>query len=176
MYVTTEPDRARAYRSPSSERLRHARGPPRSRDAAPITLGSAVKKRSHCTTPPSHAAEKTPVKSARHSRSAQDATGYCANYSMTLSVPETPQASRKDPRRTMGRARHHPHPRVTSLEATPELEGAIPAHIVHGVGSAGHLVTPSSSPTLLVIPYYEQHENSDKSLRPEFITPFPPSE
>nr|CAB3502951.1 unnamed protein product [Digitaria exilis] len=66
-------------------------------------------------------------------------TGYCANYSMTLSVPDTPQASGKDPRRTTGRARHHPHPRVTSLEATPELEGAIPARIVHGVGSTVHL-------------------------------------
>ncbi|KAF8663597.1 hypothetical protein HU200_055317 [Digitaria exilis] len=146
---------------------------------------------------------------------------YCANYSTTLSVPGTPQASRKDPRRTTGRARRHPYPRVISLEATPELEGAIPARIVHGLGSTVHLATThtatptqhtrhlaysrdigtqlnhptqglgssSPSPTLLVSPYYEQHEtrchaplldvrphgrNQDKPLRPEFITPNPP--
>ncbi|KAF8728904.1 hypothetical protein HU200_018200 [Digitaria exilis] len=116
---------------------------------------------------------------------------YCANYSMTLSVPDTPQAPGKHPRRTTGRARHHPHPRVTSLEATPELEGAIPARIVHGVGSTVHLATFSPSPALLVLPYYEQHEtrcyaplldvrprgqNQDKPLRPEFTTLISPSE
>ncbi|KAF8714914.1 hypothetical protein HU200_027450 [Digitaria exilis] len=170
--------------------------------------------------------------------------GYRANYFMTLSVPGTPQASRKDPRRTTGRARRHPHPRVISLEATPEFEDAIPARIVHDVGSTVHLATSaprthmydlphpwsikgegepmqrrrarrqrrqdlltrywhsaqsptqglggfSPSPTLLVLPYYEQHEtrcyaplldvrprgrNQDKTLRPEFNPRNPPSE
>nr|CAB3476333.1 unnamed protein product [Digitaria exilis] len=52
-------------------------------------------------------------------------------------------------------ARHHPRRRELSREGRtiPELEGAIPAHVLRSMDEQ----SSSPSPTLLVNPYYEQH-------------------
>ncbi|KAF8655152.1 hypothetical protein HU200_061289 [Digitaria exilis] len=63
---------------------------------------------------------------------------HCANHPAALSVLGTPQPSKRNSRRTTRRARRRPCPKAAPLEATPELEGAIPAQIVHDVGSASH--------------------------------------
>nr|CAB3479643.1 unnamed protein product [Digitaria exilis] len=128
---------------------------------------SVVKKKDSLHHATAHAAEKTSVKSTW----------------------------RGDPRRKLRSFNTGPRARVATLE--PELEGAIPARIVRGMGSTIHLVASAPrthvlsrpppyvykrgreahakgrkkevdiqqelgssppSPTLLVTPYYEQHE------------------
>nr|CAB3499626.1 unnamed protein product [Digitaria exilis] len=102
------------------------------------------------------------------------------------------RASKKDLRGMTKR-----HATASTLERYPSkqrlankksamLEGAIPARIVHGVGSTVHLATSIPSPALLVLHYYEQHEtrcyaplldvrphgrNQDKTP----VTPSPPN-
>ncbi|KAF8698769.1 hypothetical protein HU200_035027 [Digitaria exilis] len=154
------------------------------------------KSRTHCITPP-------PMLRRRHRSNPPGAAGPGSD-----TVPTTPLTSlailegnpRREPRRVDPDAVLNCHEKnITSSRQPlpcrqPELEGAIPTHIVRGMGSIVHLAasaprthvlsrpppyaykrgrearatgrvsaaqglrSSSPSPTLLVTPYYEQHE------------------
>ncbi|KAF8737964.1 hypothetical protein HU200_013998 [Digitaria exilis] len=162
--VTIEPSQARGGRSPSSWRFRHVRGSatrleedvhPRAgvfrhvRGPAssslrvklePATPGTAPETlRIHCATPP-------PTLRKGH-RSNPPGVRHYANHSFDFACLGCATILEGNPRR-----------KLRSFDSdAPELEGAIPARVVRGMGSTG-LRSSSPSPTLLVTPYYEQHE------------------